>query len=120
MNGQVDGGGRALLVISVKASAQANATTVDAWIDTGFTGELLMPDALIASLGLLQSGTVKAQLGDGSQITMNTYTCRIDWFGQERQIELISGTGQFPLLGVGLLQDHQLAIDYPNKTVALL
>ena len=119
MNGWVDRGGRALVRITVKPSAQSPPTTLEAWIDTGFTGELVLPHATISSLGLSQSGTVGAELGDGSAVVMKTYTCLIDWLGREKQIEVVANDGYYPLLGVGLLRDHKLTVDYPSQTLAI-
>jgi hypothetical protein len=36
MNGHVDGHGRALVTISIRAADAASAHDVEAWIDTGF------------------------------------------------------------------------------------
>lgn len=119
MNGWVDPGGRALIPITLKAPAQSLPTQLEAWIDTGFTGDLVLSQATIFSLGLPQSGTVGAQLGDGSSTVMNTFTCLIDWFGQEKQIEVVANSGQYPLLGVGLLRDHILTVDYLSQTVTI-
>jgi len=111
MKGRVDSGGRALVAIGLRATASSARIETEAWIDTGFTGDLVLPQAIIASLALVQSGTVNAELGDGSAVVMNTYTCLLDWFGVEQQIEVVANQGQIPLLGVGLLRDHKLAVD---------
>lgn len=118
MNGRVDGSGRALIKIALKPSAKGLPMRLEAWVDTGFTGELVLPQTLVSDLKL-QSGTVGAQLGDGSDVILRTYTCRIAWFGKSRQIEVVANDGQFPLLGVGLLRDHRMAIDYPAQSVVV-
>ncbi len=43
MTGSVDGSGRALVRIRLKNPSDATETELDAWIDTGFTGELVLP-----------------------------------------------------------------------------
>jgi clan AA aspartic protease len=120
MNGMVDVAGRSLIAVSLTAPNQSASVSLEAWVDTGFTGELVLPQTVIAALGLVQSGTVTGELGDGSTKVMNTYTCLIDWFGQKLQVEAIANHGHFPLLGVGLLRDHKLAIDYPARTLSIL
>ena len=45
MKGLVDLNGRALLTVEVRAVQDAPALPFEAWIDTGFTGELVMPRA---------------------------------------------------------------------------
>jgi len=119
MNGYVDSAGRALVRITVRSAATASVLVVDAWVDTGFTGELVLPQDQIVSLGLPRSAVVKAELGDGSETVLDVYTCLIEWFGQEKQVEVIASTGASPLLGVGLLQGHTLTIDYASRTLAL-
>ncbi|MBI1902331.1 MAG: clan AA aspartic protease [Planctomycetia bacterium] len=119
MNGRVDSAGRALVRIAVKPSSQSPPADLDAWIDTGFTGELVLPQSVVTSLGLTQSGTVSAQLGDGSAVLMSTYTCVIEWFGGELQIEVVANDGQYALLGVGLLRDHKLTVDYPSQSLTI-
>jgi predicted aspartyl protease len=50
MNGRVDSAGRALVRISVKPSATATAVEIEAWVDTGFTGELVLPQESLVAL----------------------------------------------------------------------
>jgi clan AA aspartic protease len=119
MNGRVDGAGRALVRLGVKPSATTTAVEIDAWVDTGFTGELVLPQERIAALSLPVSAVVRVELGDGSQTVLNTYTCLIEWFGHVKQIEVIANTGQFPLLGVGLLQNCTLTVDYVSRTLTI-
>lgn len=92
---------------------------MDAWIDTGFTGDLVLPLAHVTALGLPPGPVVNAKLADGSDIELDTYTCLVEWFGAWKRIETIANAGQFPLLGVGLLQGHELHIDYRAGTLTL-
>ncbi len=119
MKGIVDNGGRSLLTVHIRSSAGANAAEVEVWIDTGFTGDLVMPQASIDALGLLQSGSVDAVLADGSQTELRTYSCVIQWFGNERNLEVIANDGEYPLLGVGLLLGLELRVDYRNLRLKL-
>ena len=52
MNGLVDLQGRALLTVLIRAEPDAEVIPVEAGIDTGFTGELVMPRSQIERLGL--------------------------------------------------------------------
>ena len=78
MNGKVDDSGRALVTICVRALEDAKPTDLTAWIDTAFTGELVIPRAVIESLGLNQSATVAAKLADGSEVVLETFSCLLD------------------------------------------
>jgi clan AA aspartic protease len=119
VNGHVDGSGRALVRVQLKAAPHAGAVELDAWIDTGFTGELVLPESIIDSLNLSQSGTVSAELANGEAVIMATYTSFIDWFSAEHQIEVVANQGKIPLLGVGLLRGRRLTVDYAKLTLTI-
>ena len=56
MNGIVDNEGRSLLAIEVRANPTSQAVAADVWIDTGFTGDLVLPKSIIRSMALPHSG----------------------------------------------------------------
>ena len=119
MNGKIDDYGRALLRIDVRGIVGGTANPVDAWVDTGFTGDLVMLNALIERLELKESGSVDAILADGSPIELPTYTCFIDWFGNQRRLDVVANDGEYPLLGVGLLIGMELRANYATLRLSL-
>ena len=119
MKGTVDSGGRSLLTVELRSSDQSTNTQIDVWIDTGFTGDLVIPQSAIDALGLRRSSSIDAVLADGSQTELNTYSCLIKWFGYERNLEVIANDGEYPLLGVGLLLGLELRVDYRNLKLTL-
>ena len=119
MNGRVDNHGRALITVSVRPSDVTAAHEVEVWIDTGFNGDLVLPQQRIDDLALPQSGTVKAILADGSEVVLKRYACLIDWLGEDRDLEVVANNGEFPLLGVGLLVGHDLHISYRSGNVTI-
>ena len=120
MNGHVDNDGRALLTVAIRPSEEAAPCEIEAWIDTGFNGDLVLPQQRIDDLALTQSGTVMGILADGSEIVLDQYQCWIDWFGEQFDLEVIANEGEFPLLGVGLLADHDLHISYRSGEVSIV
>ena len=92
---------------------------MDAWINTGCTGELVMPHVNLAALGFPLGPTVRLGLADGSEVDLQTFRSLVDWFGGWKRIEVIGNAGQYPLLGVGLLLGRDLRIDYRTGTVTL-
>jgi clan AA aspartic protease len=119
MNGHVDRSGRALVNVSVLPSDSAAASEIQTWIDTGFNGDLVLPQKQIDDLALSHSGTVKAILADGSEVALKTYSCLIDWFGERRYLEVVANDGEFPLLGFGLLLGHDLHIGYQSSDITI-
>jgi clan AA aspartic protease len=119
MTDTVDDSGRALLHISLRHPATGVENDVDAWVDTGFTGDLVLPRPQVVSLGLPLGPTVRAVLADGSEINLETFTCLLQWFGEWKAIEIVANDGQFPLIGVGLLLEHTLHIEYLTRSLTL-
>jgi len=119
MKGHVDEAGRALVSVSIRPADAAAAHQVQVWIDTGFTGDLVLPQQQIDDLKLPLSGSVKAILADGSEVVLQRYVCLIDWFGQERELEVVANKGEYPLLGVGLLLEHDLHVSYRTSEITI-
>ena len=119
MNGHVDRAGRALVTLRVRPNDRAQVADLIAWVDTAFTGELVVPFREIQRLGLKQSSTIMAGLADGSQKLLDTYSCLVEWLEEERGIEVIESDGLLPLLGVGLLKSCRLKIDYRLATLII-
>ncbi|MBS0264372.1 MAG: clan AA aspartic protease [Planctomycetes bacterium] len=117
--GSVDAHGRALVQITIRADELAIPHTIDAWIDTGFNGDLVLPQSQVDRIGLTESGTVKAVLADGSEIALSRYACFVDWFGAYRELEVVANDGQMALLGVGLLIGRDLQISYRSGAISI-
>ena len=119
MKGTVDSKGRALITVRIRATKSGEVSSLEAWVETGFTGELVFPQAMIASLKLPLGDRVRGVLADGSTVLLDTYRCFVDWFGKWKQVDVVANQGQLPLLGVGLLLGHRLQVDYVDNTLSL-
>lgn len=119
MNGVVDEYGRALLILTLRSISSKQLFEITAWVDTAFNGELVVPRSLIESMMLQQSAGIRARLADGNEVTLESYSCTIDWFGTSKNVEVIANNGDLPLLGIGLLNHHRLIVDYCDHTVTL-
>jgi clan AA aspartic protease len=97
-------------VISVVVSYEGKLKSVNAVIDTGFTGFLSLPPAIIAELELPWSYRDRATLGDGSETLFDIYEASIIWDGQFQEIEINSADTE-PLLGMSLLRGYRLQVD---------
>ena len=119
MKGYVDQSGRAFLPVEIVSETLPTGIQIDVWIDTGFTGELILPEVVVKQLSLPVSGSVDGILADGSHTELSTYHCQLRWFGREQPLEVIANNGEFPILGVGLLLAKELRLDYTNLIVSL-
>ena len=50
---------------------------------------------------------------------MDSFAAWIDWFGELREVEVIASEDQSTLLGVGLMLNHRLVIDYRTLRLTL-
>jgi clan AA aspartic protease len=80
---------------------------VEAVIDSGYTGALTLPPALIASLGLRWRSMERATLADGSTCVFPVYVGKLEWDGKVRRI-LVDEADTDPLVGMRLLRGHEL------------
>jgi len=83
--------------------------TIEAVVDTGFTGYLTLPSSLISFLGLMWLGRQQGILGDGSIQQFDVYTATVMWDNRLRTIE-IDAAETIPLIGMSLLYGHELRI----------
>ncbi|MCA2619978.1 MULTISPECIES: clan AA aspartic protease [unclassified Microcystis] len=82
---------------------------IKAVIDTGYTGFLTLPSAIISKLGLTWYMQEEGILGDGSLFMFNVFEATVIWDGQIKSIE-INESETDPLVGMGLLEGYELNI----------
>ena len=97
-------------IISVAVKNGNSLKSFDTVIDTGFTGFLSLPTAIIMELGLQWSYRDRATLGDGSETVFDVYNAEIVWDRQLREIEIDAAETE-PLLGMALLRGYRLQVD---------
>jgi clan AA aspartic protease len=86
------------------------AFETQAVIDTGFSGELILPSETILRLGYPYAGAVGGTLADGSEAQVDYYEGRVLWLGQRREVIAIAAEGQ-PLIGMELLLGSRLVVE---------
>lgn len=119
MNGSVDSQGRALLPIEVRQSQDGPGSRIDVWVDTGFTGDLVLPRDQIARLSLRASAVIQTTLADGREAEIESFIAWLDWFGEVREVEVCASSGQNTLLGVRLMLGRRLVVDYQTLKLTL-
>ena len=84
--------------------------TIEAVIDTGFSGEIALPQRLFDQLGLKSRGSKEIFVADGRSSNVVYSILEIEWQGEYRRVEVIS-TETFPLIGMALLRGSRLCMD---------
>ena len=72
-------------------------------IDSGYSGALTLPPALISILGLRWQSTQRATLADGSTCVFQVYVGKVVWDGKVHRI-LVDEADADPLIGMRLLR----------------
>jgi clan AA aspartic protease len=83
---------------------------IDTIVDTGFTGSLTLPLALITTLGLVYQHATPAILADGSIVMCDAFEATVLWEGQGRQVLVHEASGDV-LLGMSLLYGSRMTLD---------
>lgn len=94
-------------VVRLPLRGPSGTITVDATIDTGYTGTMTLPADLAATVGLVLQPGGDVVLADGSIQTSEAGLAEIEWDGSWR-IALATIVGDTPLIGMRLLADHEL------------
>lgn len=98
------------LVIDVEvANSAGEYETLEFVLDTGFNGDLSMPDEVILRLGLEYTGPVKVSYAVGSG-ERQAYQGTVLWHGRPQEVEVINSDGEF-LLGMEMLMGSRLTVD---------
>ena len=82
-------------------------------IDTGATGEMTLPQAVINRLNLPLAedpDNIGVTLADGSSSPGTLYLAHVVWHGSVREVEVVN-VGTEPLIGMGLLYGSNINID---------
>jgi clan AA aspartic protease len=94
----------------VVGNADGQRQVIDTVIDTGFSGFLSLPSAIITTLDLPWSASDIVTLGDGSETFFDLYTATVIWDGEYREIYIAESETE-PLLGMALLYRYRVQID---------
>lgn len=108
MQGYVNTNYEAIISLVIKHNSRLKS--INAVIDTGFTGFLSLPQSIIDELELPWSYSDYATLGDGSETLFDIHNGNVIWDGQFREIEINSADTD-PLLGMRMLRGYRLQVD---------
>ena len=85
--------------------------TVEFTIDTGFSGEIALPQYVIDRLNLTrEDDDATITLADGTIRVLAIYTGWIEWHGQDRDVIVVT-LGVEPLLGMSVISGSNLSVD---------
>jgi predicted aspartyl protease len=90
-----------------------------ATIDTGFNGDLELPDALREPLNAQYVGRATAALAGGQSVEEDLYLVDFPFDGRIVQAEATFVSGNNILIGTRLLREYSLQINFVSRTAQL-
>ena len=109
ITGSVNAKREAIIRVAVHGK-QDQVRDVEAVIDTGYTGFLILPPKTVEELELTYLGRMQCTLANGAKEDFDVFSATVTWDGQERLIE-VDVTNSDPLVGMLLLDGHALRIE---------
>ncbi len=79
-------------------------------MDTGYTGFLTLPPALVDELSLPFAYVGRAFLANDDEVEFDIHDVTVLWDGHPRQVRA-AATGSVPLAGMALLNSHSLYVE---------
>lgn len=108
--GVVTADGREATIRLMVRGPDGRERVVRAVVDTGFTGTLMLPPALVEELELVRHGVQRATLADGSAVYLDIHEAAIVWDDQLRDVRVLAAGGD-PLVGMALLRGYELTME---------
>ena len=97
-------------IVTLPLQGPDRTREIDVVIDTGFTGFLTLPPALVAELELPRLSRGLAVLADDSRAFFDVHDVTVIWDGEPRAIEA-NAVGSMPMAGMSLLDGHDLHVE---------
>ena len=108
IKGTVNAAHEAIVPLRLQGS-EGQTRDIEAVVDTGYSGFLTLPSALVGELGLPFAYMGQAFLANDAEVDFDVHYATVLWDGQPRAIEA-DATGSTPLVGMLLLDNHDLSI----------
>jgi clan AA aspartic protease len=94
-------------------NSEKRSLLIQAVVDTGYTGYLMLPRSTVLALAWQRAGYQEGILGDGSIKRFEVYLGIVIWDGVLREIEINVSESE-ALIGMGLLDDYKVEIEAWN------
>lgn len=89
---------------------------IEALIDTGFDGEVILPSGIVQS-GTSPDGFTRWQMADGSIVEAPAYHAHIRIGGTTIDDGLVTALGDEALVGLGVIQHFAVTFDHGQRVI---
>ncbi|CAN5800662.1 hypothetical protein BH20ACT12_BH20ACT12_10960 [soil metagenome] len=118
ITGTVAEGREAMIPLSLLGPGESRVR-IEAVVDTGFTGHLVLPSVLVGELGLPLRGSRDSFLADGSVVSLDAYRVGGEWDDRVRVVPALAAEGG-PLVGMSLLRGSEIRIEVADGGKVLI
>jgi clan AA aspartic protease len=106
-------------MVDLEVIGSKQKVKVNALLDTGFAGYVCIPVKIAQELGLELCGSVETELADGQWVNSLVFNGQVHFLGATQHVEIIVSNSETSQVGVLLLSDCRLSIDFPTNKVRL-
>ena len=96
-----------------------NGATIECVLDTGFNGWLLSPRKFVEANSMLFVGREEVVMVEKISTEIDTASAEVNWLGNNSSFHVFVSETDEALIGVEMLTDTILEIDYKNLTVKI-
>ncbi len=96
-----------------------NGATIECVLDTGFNGWLLLPRKFVEANSLLFVGREEVVMVEEISTEIDTAAAEVNWMDSDLSIHIFVSETDEALIGVEMLVDSILEVDYKNQTVKI-
>ena len=109
IKGKVSGDLQALVIVDIMGG-EGRPQSLEAILDTGFSGYLTLPTESIQQLGLRSVGQRTFELANGDLFEFEAYLAAVSWHGSLTDA-LVLKSDSAPLIGMTLLWGSRVTVD---------
>ena len=92
---------------------------INALLDTGFNGELILPEHIIEELNFKQIGITDYITASGEKYTTKVYIGRINLFGAHKEIIVLLAPSNFSIAGMELFHLCKIVIERHKSKIEI-
>lgn len=86
--------------------------------DSGFTGDIVLPESMAVDIGLKSGGVAEVELADGSTMIVKLYLCKVK-IGDTTQEAATIIMGEEVLIGMGLMNPFVVCLKASTSEVVI-
>ena len=88
-------------------------------VDTGYNGEVILPEREVQKMGLEFLGTIDSELANGQIVEIDLFRGRINWFNKIQEVAIGASQSDDILLGTLLLANCNLNVNFKQGSVGI-